>query len=142
MSALVHDPRCDGLRTLTPEELRREKLQALDHGDIVGAAFPGGNTLPFLITAADGNVLQARAVTSQFPLTFDRVTGEAQWEDDGVNRVWRIGCMQPLPLEYHQLMLSLDRRMRLGSNGTTNPLDAGDKRVLLFLGEHWKANPI
>jgi hypothetical protein len=50
--------------------------------------------------------------------------------------------MQPLPLDIHSLMLSLDRRMRLGSNGTTNPLDEGDKRALLFIGDHWDAYPI
>lgn len=81
-------------------------------------------------------------MTSQFPLTFERTNGVAVEIDDGLTRAWRISSMQPLPLDIHSLMLSLDRRMRLGSNGTTNPLDEGDKRALLFIGDHWDAYPI
>ncbi len=142
MSDPAHDPRCDGLPNLSPAELRASKLSALDVGDIVGATLTGGTTLPFLITHAGDTQLNVRAMTSQFPLTFDREKGEATEIDDGHERLWRIVSMQPLPLEYHHLMLALDRRMRLGSNGETNPLDEGDRRALLNLEGHWAAHPI
>lgn len=137
-----HDPRCEGLPNYSPDELRARKLAALDVGDIFGAAISGGNTLPFLVVRADEATLQVRAMTSQFRLAFNRSEGEAVEIDHGVQRVWRVVSMQPLPLEHHQLMLSLDRRMRLGSNGTTSPLDEGDLRALLYLPEHWAAYPI
>lgn len=127
---------------MSPEELRSRKLAALEVGDIFGASVDGGNILPFLVVHATAGELLVRAMTSQFPLTFDRKAGEAKEDRDGVTRVWRIVSLQPLPLEHHQLMLSLDRRMRLGSNGTTNPVDEGDIRVLLFLPDHWDKYPI
>ena len=127
---------------MSPEELRSSKLAALEVGDIFGASQIGGNILPFLVVHATPDELLVRAMTSQFPLTFDRRAGEANEDRAGASRVWRIVSMQPLPLEHHQLMLSFDRRMRLGSNGTTNPVDEGDIRVLLYLPDHWDKYPI
>jgi hypothetical protein len=142
---LVHENHpdwCEGLTTDTPDELRARKLARLDIGDIFAAKVEGGNSLPFLVVAADADSIRTRCMTSQFPLVFERGEGVAVEIDDGRTRVWRISCMQPLPLEIHTLMLSVDRRMRLGSNGTTNPLDDGDKRALLYIGDHWDAHPI
>jgi hypothetical protein len=137
-----HDEDCEGLKIFSPEELRAAKLSALDVGDIVGARRTNGNILPFLVTRADDRSIAVRAITSQFPLVFDRANGEASDASDGKTATWRIVSMQPLPVEYHTLMLSLDRRMRLGANQQINPLDDGDKRALLYLGEHWAAFPI
>ena len=136
-------PDCEGLPSYSPGEQRLHKLKLLETGDILAARVPGGNNIPFLVVTADANSINARAITSQIPLVFDRSTGEALDDpDDHPRRVWRISCVQPLPLEIHQLMLSLDRRMRLGSNGITNPLDEGDKRALLYVGDYFEANAI
>jgi hypothetical protein len=116
------------------------KLAALDVGDILGAGVAGGNILPFLVTRADNVSVAVRAMTSQFPLVFDRAEGNAI--DTDRHLTWRVVSMQPLPLEYHNLMLSLDRRMRLGAKEQTNPLDEGDIRALLYLSEHWATFPI
>lgn len=142
LSDPAHDSRCDGLSKLSADELRSNKLLALDVGDIFGAGTATGSRMPFLATRADDLHIHARAMTSQFPVIFDRAKGEARSDLQGQIHHWRIVCMQPLPLEYHQLMLSLDRRMRLGSNGHTNPVDDGDKRALLYLDEHWARYPI
>ena len=137
-----HPDWCNGLPTDTPQEFRSRKLARLDVGDIVAARVEGGNSLPFLVIAADAGSIKTRCMTSQFPLVFERTNGVAVEMDGVATRAWRISSMQPLPLDIHSLMLSLDRRMRLGSNGTTNPLDEGDKRALLFIGDHWDAYPI
>jgi hypothetical protein len=139
---MAHDPRCDGIATIAPAELRAEKLRALDTGDIFGATRERGNTLPFLVTSATETTVRARCMTSQFYVEFERHTGEGAHEYEEGVAVFRIVTLQPLPVEMHALMLAVDRRMRLGSNGTTNPLDEGDKQVLLFLGDHWAAHPI
>lgn len=141
MSNVAHDPRCHGIQTDTPTELRSRKLAALDVGDIVGATL-GGNILSFLVTRADETFVDARAISAQFQLRFDRATGEATEIEDGQTRHWRIVSMQPLPLEYHNLMLAHDRQRRLGSNGTTNPLGDGEIRAILYLADHWAAYPI
>lgn len=137
-----HPDWCDGLTTDTPEELRSKKLAHLDTGDIFAARVEGGKSLPFLVVAAEVDSIKTRCMTSQFPLVFQRNDGVAVETRDGRTRVWRISCMQPLPLEIHNLMLSVDRRMRLGSNGTTNPLDEGDIRALVFIHDFWDEHPI
>ncbi len=132
MNNLPHDPRCDGLSETAAADLRAQKLARLEAGDIV-AVGREGVMLPFLVTTADDGHVRGRTITTQVALTFDRTSGETTEGESG----WRIGVMQPLPSEYHLLMLSLDRRIRLGSNGLTNPLDEGDRRALLYLDEHW-----
>ena len=143
MSAPEHDTRCEGLPEYSADELRVMKLAALDVGDIVGARLMDRrDCLPFLIVAADGKTMRTRCMTSQFPLIFERHDGMATENNDGQMREWRISCIQPLPLEMHNLMLSVDRRIRLGSDGTTNRLDEGDKRVLVFIADFWDRYPI
>ena len=139
-----HPDWCKGLTTLSAEELGRRKLDALQVGDIIHARTTRVPGMPFLVVAATKSTLTTRAMTSQFPLKFSRRTGRAmlqmEWDDEP--RTWFITSVQPLPLEIHNLMLSLDRRMRLGSNGTTNPLDDGDKRALVNIHDHYTAHPL
>jgi hypothetical protein len=112
-------------------------------GDIFHAVSPTGRNLICLVTAVTDSHIQARTVTSQLPLSFDRRTGGALWDED--TQCW-IDCTKPLPDDIHQILLGLDRKYQDNrAAAVKNPdsdfrLTSEEKRTLLFTMSFYHRN--
>jgi hypothetical protein len=114
---------------------RPAALRSLAVGDIFHAEGDNGASLICLITAITDTAIQARTVTSQLSLDFDRQTGIGGWGKG----TCVVDSIAPLPTEIRDALLGLDRRYALG--GDPKLLDA-EKRTLVFVGSFYAANPI
>ena len=88
--------------------------------------------------AVTKTAIQARTVTHQIHLEFDRQTGVAEWD--------RVPCVvdsvTPLPVDIHNVMLGLDRKMRLEQDPERFKLDDAEKRALIFVDSHYSSNRV
>jgi len=100
-----------------------------------------------------GTTIQARAVTTQEIIEFDRRTGVADHRFRSASYRYVIDSVAPLPADIHDIMLSLDRRYRESEyRWAENPdwkptledtrLTKEQIRGLLFVSDFYKANPI
>jgi hypothetical protein len=90
---------------------RKAALRGLTVGDIFHAESPNGANLVCLVESISEETSQARTVTTQRHLAFDRQTGIAQLGDEPV--LCTIDSTTPLPMEIHHVMLGIDRKFRL-----------------------------
>lgn len=122
---------------------RETFLQRLLVGDIFHAAAPNGASLVCLITRVTETTIEARTVTHQMQFQFDRRTGAADTDwGDGEIVVCIIDSVAPLPVEIHDVMLGLDRKMRLEHNIERIKLNDAEKRALIFVGGYYSSNPL
>ena len=87
---------------------RGAALNSLAVGDIFHAESPNAASLICLVLAVTETTIQARTMTHQIHLEFDRQTGVAEWGDDRVPCV--VDSVAPLPADIHNVMLGLDRK--------------------------------
>lgn len=111
----------------------RSKLSLLVPGDIVRGRDTGGAILICLVEAVGRNRIEARRVATQAHVTFDVETGEEVDNPDS-----RLDSVEPLPVDMHNVLLGLDRRMRLG----TMPLSEAEKEALQFVADFYSAHPV
>lgn len=120
---------CVGCRGLVdknePVHDRRTLFRNLMVGDIFHATTPYAASLICLTTGVTEKTIQARTITHQMHLEFDRETGVAEWigaldwpgegmSDEPVRCT--IDSVAPLPIDIHNLMLLIDRKSRLASD--------------------------
>lgn len=84
-----------------------------------------------LVESVGPDRIEARRITTQEQVTFDIGTA-ANIEGPGS----RLVSIMPLPVEVHDVLLGLDRRMRLG----TMPLSEAEKEALQFVADFYSAH--
>ncbi len=117
---------------------RKSALSRLVVGDIFHATCPNGASLICLVEAVTDDRIEARRVTTQHHVVFDRATGLTLPVDDDAECT--IDSIAPLPVAIHNVMLGLDRRMRLMSDN--GPLDEEEKAAFRFITSYYPANPL
>jgi hypothetical protein len=80
--------------------------------------------------------IEARRVTTQDHVTFELSTG-LSLPDNGEARC-TIASIAPLPVDIHNVMLGLDRKMRL----RFEKLNQAEKDALRFVADFYPANPL
>ena len=115
---------------------RGAKLSRLVPGDIFHAECPSGASLICLVEAITDGRIEARRVTTQDHVTFELSTG-LSLPDDGKARCL-IDSIAPLPVDIHNIMLGLDRKMRLRFEKP----DRAEKDALLFVADFYPAHPL
>jgi hypothetical protein len=119
---------------------RENLLRNIRPGDIFHGHRPNGVSLICLATRVEGSIIEARTVTSQYELVFDRDTGE---ELDGDQKsLGSIDSVAPLPIGIHDVLLGLDRRMRLERNPERMKLTEAEKKAVHFVDEYYGSNPM
>ena len=107
----------------------KTKLSRLVPGDIFHAACPNEASLICLVEMITSERIEARRVTTQDHVTFDLNDPEVRCTIDSI---------APLPVDIHNVMLGLDRKMRL----RFDKLNRAEKDALLFVGAFYPANPL
>jgi hypothetical protein len=115
---------------------REALLRNLTAGDIFHAAGTHGESLLCLATNVGETVIDARTVTGQIHLQFNRQTGEGRSGDDRCD----IDSVVPLPAEIHNVILGIDRKYRLETNDERLKLTDAEKKALLFVVTHYSSN--
>ena len=114
---------------------RPNALRRLTVGDIVHGEGSNGASLLCLVTAITEATVQARTMTSQYDLEFDRRTGICEWgRGTGV-----IDSIAPLPADIREALLGLDLRYRSGGDAK---LSDAEKHALIFVASFYPAHPI
>jgi hypothetical protein len=116
---------------------RKTALNNLAVGDIFHAESPNGASLICLIMAVTETTIQARTVTTQKHLEFDRQTGIAKWGDEPV--LCTIDSVTPLPADIHNVLLGIDRKFRLEQEPERLKLHDAEKRALLYVDSHYSS---
>jgi len=125
-----------------PENL----LRNLRSGDIFHGHGSNGAEFIALVTEVRGEIIEARTMTSQIELLFDRETGESVWTEFPFWRDNNVSCVidsiAPLPLEIHEVLLGLDRKMRLERDPERVKFTEAEKNALLFISAHYPSFPL
>jgi hypothetical protein len=132
-----------GLHTMND---RARALQSLAVGDVFHGHCPkSGASLICLVTSVSDNRIDARRITTQDDLQFDRRTGLE------VGNVSAIDCVVPFPPDIYDIFLEMDRKYRelyemvrdgVEFDWERCKLTPDEKRALLFIDGHIEANPI
>lgn len=111
----------------------RSRLSNLVSGDIIHGRHSAGPSLTCLVEAVEQDRIETRRVTTQAHVTFDVETGvEIDFPE------CRLDSIEPLPIDMHNVLLGLDRKMRVGRL----PIDQAERDVLLFLADFFRAHPL
>lgn len=125
---------------------RESLLGRLSAGDIFHAMAPNGASLICVVVSASQDTIQARRVTSQEALAFDRITGIENVADRQAAAV--IDSVEPLPPEIHNVFIALDEKYR-AVHGQQNvfeqhpeyyKLSQSEKNALHFIDAHSSSN--
>jgi hypothetical protein len=119
---------------------RKTALGKLAVGDIFHAESPNGASLICLVTSVTETTIQARTVTTQRHLEFDRQTGIAEYGDEPI--ICTVDSTAPLPVEIHNVMLGIDRKFRLEQDPERLKLNDAEKRALVFVDSHYSSNQL
>lgn len=111
----------------------QSKLSWVVPGDLVSGREEGKRNLVYLVESVGPDCLRTRRITTQEKVTFDIETAEAI-EAPGC----RLGSIVPLPVEVHDVLLGLDRKMRLSDQ----PISDAEKAALDFADEVSLAHPL
>lgn len=111
----------------------RSKLSWLVPGDLVHGRDEGKQNLICLVECVGPSRIKTRRITTQEQVTFDIGTGE-NIETPGC----RLDSIMPLPVEVHDVLLGLDRKMRLGNQ----QISEAEKAALDFADEVSLAHPL
>jgi len=128
---------------------RATLLAKLDVGDIFHAQSPNGASLICLVLSVGTSTIQARRVTTQEDVEFDRRTGVKLGDDRAVPCM--IDSVVALPSEIHNTFLELDRKYRnlmaMDEKSRFEDLERlkltdAEKKALLFISSHYPSNPL
>lgn len=111
----------------------RSKLSWLVPGDLVHGRDEGKQDLICLVESVEPDRIKARRITTQERVTFYIDTGE-NIDVAGC----RLDSIMPLPVEVHDVLLGLDRKMRLGNQ----QMSEAEKAALDFADEVSLAHPL
>lgn len=121
---------------------RETALNNLAVGDIFHAESPSAPSMICLVMAVTETRIKVRTVTHQLHLEFDRRTGVAEWASDERVLGAVVNSVAPLPVDIHNVMLGLDRKMRLEQDPERIKLNDAEKRALVFVGSHYSSNRV
>ena len=116
----------------------RRPLSRLVVGDIFHAKCPNGASFICLVEAVTDDRILARRVTTQDNVEFDRNTGTTLENEVPCT----IDSIAPLPLEIHNIMLGLDRKMRLQRDPEKFKLNKEEIQAIHFVNAYYPANPL
>ena len=117
---------------------RKILLGRLMVGDLFHATGPTGASLICLTVAITPTTIQARRITTQETLKFDRQTG-VECDD----RPSRIDSIAPLPPPILNTLLELDRRYGLQQSPEQGRLTDSEIHALgTYAGPHYASNPL
>jgi hypothetical protein len=119
---------------------RRTALANLVVGDIFHARSPNGASLICLVLSVTETAIQARTVTTQRHLEFDRITGVAELRDGPT--LCTIDSTAPLPVEIHNIMLGIDQKFRLEQDPRRLRLNDAEKRALIYIDSYYALNQL
>jgi hypothetical protein len=105
-------------------------------GDIFHADEPGGASLICLVTRVDEDLVEARTLTTNVRFIFERETGKSIWSSNGMSG--NIDSIAPLPPEIHNILLGLDRKLRLERDLERVKFSEAEKSALLFVSRYYK----
>jgi hypothetical protein len=117
---------------------RKTLLGNLAVGDVFHAESPKAPNLICLVVSVTETTIQARTVTGGERFEFDRQTGVAQWVDEAVSCT--IDSVAPLPVDIHNVILGLDRKLRLEQDARRISFNDAEKKALIYLDEHYSSN--
>ena len=121
---------------------RGAALNNLAVGDIFHAASPAAPSMICLVMAVTDMGIQARTVTHQLHLEFDRQTGVAKWASDERVLGAVVDSVAPLPVDIHNVMLGIDRKFRLEQDSERLKLNDAEKRALIYVDFHYASNRV
>ncbi len=119
---------------------RKTALEGLSVGDIFHAESPNGASLICLVEYVTNTTINARTVTTQKHLEFDRRTGIADLGGEAVPCV--VDSVAPLPVDIHNAMLDIDRKFRLEQAPARLRLTDAEKQALLYVDSHYSSNRV
>jgi hypothetical protein len=119
---------------------RKTLLGRLAAGDIFHAEGPKAPSLIFLVVFVTETMIQSRTVTSGDCFESDRQTGVAQWDDEAA--LCTIDSVAPLPVDIHNEILGLDRKLRLEQDTRRVRLNDAERQALIFVDRYYSANPL
>jgi hypothetical protein len=119
---------------------RKTLLGRLAVGDIFHAESPNAPSLICLVISVTETTIQSRTVTSGEYLEFDRQTGVALWADEEVSCT--IDSVAPLPVDIHNVILGLDRKLRLEQDTERVRLNDAERQALIYVDRHYSSNPL
>lgn len=114
----------------------KEELMRLLPGDIFHASCPNGASLICLVEAITDGRIEARRITSQDHWTFERGTGHTKGDTPELRCT--IDSIAPVPVDIHNILLGLDRKMRL----RFEKLSREEKDALLFVARFYPDHPL
>jgi hypothetical protein len=115
-------------------------LQSLALGDIFHAESTNGASLICLVTSVSELAIEARTVTTQIRIRFDRHTGKAVWGEHDIS--CSIDSIARLPSEIRSVLLGIDEKFGLERNVERLRLTDAEKRALIFVDDYYAANRI
>jgi len=118
---------------------REALIRNIGVGDFFHATCPNGASMICLTTAVSDMAIQARRITTQEDLEFDRTTGLEKGPYGGPGR---IDSVAPLPPEIHTVFLGLDHRYRTSTDPERNKLSQAEIDAILYIDKYYPANPI
>jgi hypothetical protein len=123
---------------------RKTLIGNLNVGDIFHAEAPNGASCVCRVLSVNDATIQARRMTTQENLEFDRHTGIERVNDGEAQVV--INSVAPLPPEIHDVFLAIERKYRQIPWNDPDlerfKLTEAEKRALLFVGPHYSSNPL
>ena len=128
---------------------RKADLSDLAAGDIFHANSPNGASLICLVLSVTPETIEARRITTQESLSFDRQSG---MERTGPKQALAIiDSVTPLPSDTHNVLLELDSKygalMAMDEKSRFQDLERfkltdAEKKALISVGSYYPANPI
>jgi hypothetical protein len=116
---------------------RASAIGKLVVGDIFHAQCPNGASLICLVESVTDTTIDARTVTHQIKVKFDRGTGVENSETPCA-----IDSIAPLPVDLHNVILGMDRKLRLEPDLMKHKLSDEEKRALISIASHYPSNPL
>jgi len=120
--------------------MQKTRLSYLKPGDIFEAKSESGRSVVFLATDSGDSTIHSRSITMGFTVIFSKLAGTGKEAE--MNICYSISSVEPLPIEMHNRMLHLDRKLRLAGTPSSNPLTEQDKEALLYLSGHYSSFPL
>lgn len=112
---------------------RKAALHHIDVGDIFHAEGSNGASLICLTLSVTDATIQARTVTTQYPVEFDRETGIAEWGSGQAV----IDCTDVLPEDIFRIMMQIDRKYGSELDLDNSKLTDDEKRALIFIADNF-----
>jgi hypothetical protein len=126
---------------------RKALIGNLAPGDIFHAEYPNGASCICLALAVNDAIIQAKRVTTQENLVFDRQTGLER--DSNAQSLAVIDSVAPLPSEIRSVFLEMDKKnrelMAMDEESRFKDLErlkltGAEKKALSFVHSHYSSN--